>query len=167
MLVKVYGAKSPRLRGLIRDAVNYAADKFFDRRIKDNLEITIKFKNNLMKESGNIAECEWIDSHVRGRIFEVIIDRAQSTFLQIVSIMHEMVHIKQYAKGELVQSMKNCKDHKWNKTEWIDDEKVGYYDLPWEIEAHGREKGLTVGWIEKTDLLTTAEKAEWRAKFLF
>jgi hypothetical protein len=30
----------------------------------------------------------------------------------------------------------------------INPKKVSYWDLPWEIEAHGREVGLFVRWCE-------------------
>jgi len=51
-----------------------------------------------------------------------------------------MVHVKQYAKGEL-------KDYvRMNKTKWrdeiIESDELDYWDQPWEIEAHGRERGL-------------------------
>jgi hypothetical protein len=57
-----------------------------------------------------------------------------------------MVHVKQYAKGEL-------KDYlRVNKCKWkgkiIDSDAVDYWDHPWEIEAHGREKGLYVKYLE-------------------
>jgi hypothetical protein len=31
-------------------------------------------------------------------------------------------------------------------------EKTSYWDLPWEIEAHGRETGLFIRWAEKEHL---------------
>jgi hypothetical protein len=34
----------------------------------------------------------------------------------------------------------------------VNPEKVSYWDLPWEIEAHGRELGLFVRWAEKEGL---------------
>jgi hypothetical protein len=80
--------------------------------------------------------------------------------------MHEIVHVKQYAKGEMVQSMKHSTLTKFH-SDWIDDEKTNYYDLPWEVEAHGREKGMLVRWMKQTNLLTPEEKLEWEDKFLF
>jgi hypothetical protein len=32
----------------------------------------------------------------------------------------------------------------------INSEKVNYYDHPWEIEAHGRERGLFYRWVEQS-----------------
>jgi hypothetical protein len=34
----------------------------------------------------------------------------------------------------------------------IDRKNMDYYDLPWEIEAYGREVGLFVRWAEKNKL---------------
>lgn len=164
MLIKVYGSKSPRLKALVRDAVEYAGHKLMSKRVRESLEISIKMKDGLDE---NVAEVEWLDDHIRARSFEMSIDRTQSEMLQVICVMHEMVHIKQYATGELVQSLRDCQKSKWKRTEWIDDSKVKYYDLPWEIEAHGREKGMTVEWLAKTNLLTEEEKKQWRDMFLF
>lgn len=167
MFIKVYGSDTPRMKALVRDAVKHAAMNFFDKRILENLEISIKFDSKLMAETGDVAQMEWVDNHVRARVFSIVIDKNINTFLKIISIMHEMVHVKQYAKGELFQSLKECNLHKWNRKEWVNDEKVSYWELPWEIEAHGREKGMLLSWMNSTDLLSEEEKQEWRAKFMF
>lgn len=164
MLVKVYGSRSPRLKALVRDAVSFAANKLIDKRIRDTLDIAIKFDPDLMRDQGSLAECEWIDTNYKARVFEITLNGGSEVFLQVVSVMHEMVHVKQYSRGELFQSLKDCKRHKWQK-QWVDDSKIGYYDLPWEIEAHGREKGMMIEWINKTELLSQIEKEKWRAKF--
>lgn len=167
MLIKVYGSSTKRLKAMVRDAVEYAALSFFDKRILENLEISIKFENGLMEETGDVAQMEWTDTHVRSRSFLVAIDKGINEFLTVLCVLHEMVHVKQYAKGDLHQSMKTCNLHKWNKSEWVDDAKVPYWELPWEIEAHGREKGLMLGWMKSTSLLTDEEKQDWRNKFMF
>lgn len=164
MLIKVYGSRSPRLKAMVRDAVEYAGQKLLSKRTRDSLEISVKMKDGLHE---NVAEVEWLDDNVRPKMFEMSVDRSQSEMLQMICIMHEMVHIKQYATGELVQSMKDSKNNKWQRNQWVDDTKVGYYDLPWEIEAHGREKGMLLEWMKQTDLLTDKEKESWKQKFLF
>jgi hypothetical protein len=59
-----------------------------------------------------------------------------------------MVHAKQYARREL---------HPVNNA-WLgktyNPKKVSYWDLPWEIEAHGRETGLFIRWVEENDFAT-------------
>lgn len=167
MLIKVYGSGSERLKSLTRDSVRHAAMQFFDKRILENLEIKVEFKKDLLAKDGDVAQMEWLDSHVRSREFCISIDKNINEFLMILCIMHEMVHVKQYAKGELFQSLRDWNLHKWKRKEWIDEGKVSYWELPWEIEAHGREKGLMLGWLIETDLLSEDEKSDWRAKFMF
>lgn len=167
MLIKVYGSGTKRLKALAREAINHAAVNFFDKRILENLEISLKFDNELLATTGDVAQMEWMDSHVRSRVFNIYIDGGLSNFLKILSIMHEMVHVKQYAKGELFQSLKDSNLQKWNRKEWINEEKMSYWELPWEIEAHGREKGMLISWMHDTDLLSESEKQAWRAKFMF
>ena len=55
-------------------------------------------------------------------------------------LAHEMVHVKQYAKGEMKDYIR-MKSVKF-QGKIYNDEEMDYWDHPWEIEAHGREKGL-------------------------
>lgn len=59
------------------------------------------------------------------------------------SFAHEMIHVKQFATGEL-RMFPKCS--KWKDQIWEagNDELDNYYDSPWEIEAYGREEGLYV-----------------------
>ena len=64
----------------------------------------------------------------------------------LIVLAHEMVHVKQYAKGEM-------KDFVYGnrvkfKGSIINDNIVEYWDQPWEIEAHGKEKGLYLRFLE-------------------
>jgi hypothetical protein len=65
------------------------------------------------------------------------------------TVAHEMVHVKQYARGELYQGSRIAK-HRW-QGKWISNN-VDYWDHPWEIEAHGREAGLFIRWAEENNL---------------
>ena len=64
------------------------------------------------------------------------------------TIAHEMVHVKQYARGELYQGIRVNK-YRW-QGKWVGN--MDYWDEPWEIEAHGREAGLFIRWAEKEGL---------------
>jgi len=66
-----------------------------------------------------------------------------------------MVHVKQFARNEHKQMLitGSCK---WmGRT--INTNKVDYWDLPWEIEANGREVGLFLNWSSANDL----QDAKW------
>jgi len=75
------------------------------------------------------------------RIFDLEIDSTLRLRRLLETVAHEMVHVKQYARKELDHSTK------WQgKT--VNPTKVSYWDLPWEIEANGREIGLFVRWAQ-------------------
>lgn len=57
------------------------------------------------------------------------------------ALAHEMVHLKQYAKGELKDLIRPPKLVRW-KTEYFHADKTDYYFAPWEIEAYGLQQGL-------------------------
>jgi hypothetical protein len=59
-----------------------------------------------------------------------------------------MVHVKQYALGEMKDSRISLDLVYWRGEEY-DSSKVHYYDWPWEIEAAGRETGLYVRYMEE------------------
>ena len=56
-------------------------------------------------------------------------------------LAHEMVHVKQYVKGELVDHGKYCSWH-GNKYEEFECDSEDYYFSPWEVEAYGMQVGL-------------------------
>ena len=56
------------------------------------------------------------------------------------TLAHEMVHVKQFALGEMKDGISSAYTY-WQGSQ-ISEEDNDYWDLPWEIEAHGREKGL-------------------------
>lgn len=166
MLVKIHNAPSKRAKDLIKDACRFAANFFFDKRVLSNLVITIKFENGLIKNSGMMACCSYLDGPTRPRTFEIEIDKSLSIISMLLCIFHEMVHVKQYAKNELYDSSRDCKKFKWlNK--WYNEDKINYFDQPWEIEAHGREKGLFLRWLAFTDLLTDEQRNQLETKYNF
>ena len=59
-------------------------------------------------------------------------------------LAHELVHVKQYIGGEL--SWRNS-GLLWKGHNFDPDNVMDYYELPYEIEAYGREKGLLYGFL--------------------
>lgn len=100
------------------------------------LDITVK----LCSPKGAMGYCLELDNK---RQFEIEASNKLSLRKLLETIAHEMVHVKQYARRELHPTT----DAWCGKT--YNPKKVSYWDLPWEIEAHGRETGLFVRWAEK------------------
>ena len=62
---------------------------------------------------------------------------------QFVTLAHEMVHVKQYLAGELID---NPTSTTFKGVEYSLE--LPYYESPWEWEALGRMQGLYEEWIK-------------------
>ena len=71
------------------------------------------------------------------RQFEIEISKDLSLKDFVTTMCHEMVHVKQYARNEMNGL---ATDRRWKKCNVSDS--VGYWDLPWEKEAHRLEGKL-------------------------
>jgi hypothetical protein len=100
---------------------------------------TLDIEVKLCKLDNALGYCLETDNK---RTFEIEIHRTQSLRKLLETVAHEMVHVKQYARRELHPA-----DDVWmGKT--YNPKKISYWDLPWEIEAHGREVGLFIRYCE-------------------
>ena len=86
----------------------------------------------------------------RPREFNIELNKTSRLRRLLETTAHEIVHAKQFARGELYwSSIKG--QNRW-KGDWLSNNKKSvkdYWDNPWEIEAHGRECGLFVRWAEQ------------------
>jgi len=115
-------------------------------RIK-NLDITVKFSNLKGDAYGYcMAADEGSERLDRPRSFEIEVHKKMPLRKVLLTVAHEMVHVKQYARGELYQGVRVNK-MRW-QGKWVNDKNLEYWDHPWEIEAHGREIGLFIQWAE-------------------
>jgi len=107
------------------------------------IEVSVVGVDNLLFKEGIYAECDYCEpAAANPREFLIRIDNSMSNHIFLKTLMHEMVHVKQFAKGEFKQLTRFGKDvYRWQKTQ-VDTSKMEYWDFPWEIEAHGREIGL-------------------------
>ena len=132
MFIEVIGGKEYQ-RKRVQSIAEFCVKTLMPR--MRTLDITIK----LCKPSGALGYCLETENN---RTFELEIDRTQSLRKLLETVAHEMVHVKQFARRELHPS----KDEWYGKT--YNPKKVSYWDLPWEIEAHGREVGLFIRYCE-------------------
>jgi len=136
MYITVTGGKASQ-RKLVESMVEFCIQTLMPRMRK--LEVTV----NLCKPTGALGYCLELDSN---REFELEVDKTQPMRKLLETVAHEMVHVKQFARREM-----NPANEKWHGKTY-NPKKVSYWDLPWEIEAHGREVGLFIRWAEKHNL---------------
>jgi len=136
---------------LIKSLGDFILNKFFTKPKQNKLNIIVTFKKGLFDKTNQYANCVWEDEHYRPFDFTIQIDPDQKIQLLLNSLAHELVHVKQWAKGEFYQLQRERSVYKFNGQRW-DTSKVDYWDTPWEIEAHGRAIGLVVMWARKNEL---------------
>ena len=121
------------------------------KRLRDNIEINIHLNHHSNEGEAMLHEDT---NRYRPRSFKIILDHHRMRthemtgeertdmewFVEILkTLAHEIVHVKQYVLGEL----------RWRDAGLLykgvnhDPENLmEYFDLPYEVEAYGREKGL-------------------------
>lgn len=135
-MITVTGGKLKQ-RKYVESMVNFCITTLMPR--MRTLDITVK----LCSPKGAMGYCLELDSK---REFEIEVDRTLRLRKLLETVAHEMVHVKQYARRELHPSNNTWMGKTYNPA------KTSYWDLPWEIEAHGREVGLFVRWAEQEKL---------------
>ena len=126
------------------------------KRLRDNIMIDIHMKHHSNEGEAKLHEDT---NRYRPRAFRIYLDHHRMEtneftgetrtdmewFVEILkTLAHEIVHVKQYVLGELRSRdvgllYKGINHEAMNLME--------YFELPYEIEAYGREKGLLYGFM--------------------
>ena len=139
------GSKSQKK--YVKSMIKFCAKKMMPR--MKNLEFNVHIKNFGRDDSwGYCIPTDYADSN-RPREFDIDINKQAKLRRLLETVAHEMVHAKQFAKGELYESLRTNK-HRW-QGRWLSRD-PNYWDQPWEIEAHGRECGLFIQWAQANKL---------------
>ena len=115
-------------REVVQSVADYVIDKLLPRH--RNLEVLISLKN--LKKDGVEGWCMQEEE----RLFSVDIEKTMSLKEIIVCVCHELVHVKQYVKREMVDFYdKKAQNRKirWKKT--VYGYGTAYARQPWEKEA--------------------------------
>ena len=142
MIINVTGGKAYQ-RKYVESITTFVVQKLMPR--MRNLEFNINLKT-IHGACGYCLATDDADSQ-RPREFDIEIKKDLPLRTLLETVAHELVHAKQFARGELYQSSVTAK-HRW-QGEWLNSNPE-YWDLPWEIEAHGRELGLFIRWCEQS-----------------
>jgi hypothetical protein len=112
--------------------------KLFNKRKKllQNLRISITINNKKANLADAWGYCNWIDKNIEPRSFSIVMHKNTSRRRFNETLIHELVHVKQYAKGEL-------KDYKSGRTKWkkkvFEEDNlsaIAIMNTPWEKEAY-------------------------------
>jgi len=144
MQINVIGSGC-RKRALVESIAEYSLKKLLPR--TQNLEVTIQLVSNLYKKDNVEGDCLPLGEDCSPpKEFYIRVDSKLPLKDMLSTVAHELVHVKQFAKGELYDS--TVKDRTRWHGQWMK-RTPDYWDLPWEIEAYGREVGLYTRWVRE------------------
>lgn len=132
---------------ICKDIAQYCAEQLLGKRLSDNIELHLKFLDKLDKHGTSDGDCIWDDDEDRPREFTIRVRSGMNLSKKLRTVCHEMVHLKQYAKGEMKQMWRPARTTRYQGQYYPDD--LNYWDQPWEIEAFGREDGLYTRWVDE------------------
>lgn len=140
MVITISGENDKLTKIETVEAVEFYSSLLLSPRLSKHIDLEIIFTDDLKFK----GLCSYLDSHRKPREFEISLDNRLGKRSQLLTLAHEMVHLKQFAKGEL-RDVRDVASKSWKQV-WngqaLSEESTDYYDLPWEIEAYGREIGM-------------------------
>lgn len=130
MKLKSY-SKSPERKKLIESASYYFVKKL--KLQKSNYFLHILGKQGLRKNDGSLG----LTAKISKDEICIALDSKLSIPRLLLTLAHEMVHVKQFAKGQVKTEFTRFGNV---KTFWMGRQvKAKYINRPWEIEAYTRE----------------------------
>lgn len=138
MEISIRGKNKRISKKEIKYMLNYFASILLGKRLSKNIYLRVDFKSLGPALWGLSSPLH--DEDGKQREFSILVDPKISRSRQIKTFAHEMVHIMQYARGEL--KLLHGDDYKWmGKKVTISDKH--YRKMPWEKEAWKSEKYLS------------------------
>lgn len=140
MRIKIKGQHARIQSSVMRRALHWYARDLMPR-LAAKIDLELRIVKNLVETEHCDAAVTWVGERVRPRQFIMEVDADLDLERTLEMLAHEMVHVKQFTKGELVDNPSG-KTAKWQgkRVSIRDDDR--YWSLPWEIEAYGRQPGL-------------------------
>ncbi len=133
-MVLIFNDKfSKQLQQEVCDAVSFFSDQLFSTKLSKHLVIELELKSHF-KDHGDCEVLEY-NSQRKPRSFKIRLRKKKSYKSLIKTLAHELVHVKQFALGEMSEFHDRWRDG-------VDHKETDYYDLPWEIEARMMEHVL-------------------------
>ena len=142
MLLKIKGGnKKQRLIG--KELVEFAKSIYMPK--ITTLDITLNIRKFKPEEKA-VGWCTWEDTNINPREFLIEADSNQSLIDFMKTVLHEMIHVKQYAKGEMKERFKEGHKILWKDKDYTT---TSYSKCPWEREAYRKQETLYTRYMEQ------------------
>ena len=117
--------------------------------------VIITLKKDVLDPQGKVVQNTLINMGMnnlksirQGKHFEIEVDAELMPRWLLITLAHELVHVKQYAKQQLKQLVKSS-EYNYNGVRYDPTDRKRFpcsSFLPWEIEARGLEEALFLKW---------------------
>ena len=145
------GSKSQK--ELITNVSHWVANKVLGPRLSRVVNIDYIITRKLDADGW----CIWEDKNTYPREFSIELRFEQSYTEMILTVCHEMVHVRQMARGEL-KDVSMSRDSKYSHQTWKGKKmrrNIAYAKQPWETEAYKLQETLAEMFIEETNFIYT------------
>ena len=114
MIVETIGRPRHTRLCIAKRAVHFYGNYLFgqNKRLFNNVKVTVKFEK-FAKDNYDFAYCDWEFDNHRSRDFIITIDCKLNKKETLLALAHEMVHVKQYVKGEMKDIFRPARMVKW------------------------------------------------------
>ena len=124
----------------IRNAVFFYTKKLLGNSLAKKITLDIVIDKELLKNFEMFANISPLEADPRPKHYEMEIDAKLSKRQFLISLAHEIIHLKQFAKNQM-RDLESKKMTRWMGDYYVEDN-INYWRRPWEIEAHKGEKTL-------------------------
>lgn len=125
-------------RKQFRQATEWMLTALVGTRLVQNIDLTVRFVPNLGRYVG---DCEWLDDNIGPRQFLIRISTRQSKRQKMLTLAHELCHVKQFVTNQLFDYATSSNLSRWHRRV-IDVTQYAYEDLPWERDAYATQTPL-------------------------
>ncbi|HEX6227032.1 MAG TPA: hypothetical protein VFZ52_21585 [Chryseolinea sp.] len=129
--------------------------------IRENVRLAVIFPQTMPENYAGLTTCvngANFRNDVRYLNIKVYLDARQPKFLQRLVLAHEMIHVKQYAKGELIVNSK--REIIWKGQKYSSHNAEHGDPRPWEREAYRDDARLVKNCKEQAETLLPVSKTD-------
>mgnify|MGYP003155650981 FL=1 len=155
MIITVSGGREKQ-RSLVESIVSHMADRILGSRLSNAVYCNFQIISNLDADGW----CEWMDDNLRPREFSVQIRKEQSYSQMILTVVHEMVHVRQMARSELYEIFRPRQMQVWKGKRLK--KSIPYSKQPWEREAYRLQEPYAREYVERSGIRLVGKTWKFR-----
>jgi hypothetical protein len=135
---------------LCEDVTTWFLNKFLPRH-----KIHVEILHRGLKRESVYGYCDYVGESYRPRDFLIEMDTWMHQELYIKTLLHELVHLRQWVVG----SLRSKRGKMYYGKECVED--IDYWDQPHEIEAREQEETLYLEYLIEKNRVTVQEAAQF------